>query len=131
MASEEQVIGWQPEQIPDGDALFMRVHEHWRRDGFVSPGVFKNHGGGMSTDWERYATPSQTRARAKDPKKNGVISMIVGNVRELPGQRVEHTPDIEHRNRAHTDVFGEKDEEIRVKLRRIASIVIAFDTPVD
>lgn len=131
MAGEEQLIDWQAEQVPDENLLFMRVHESWRRGESVSPGAFKNHGDGMSTDWERYATPSQTRARAKDPGKNAVISMIVGNVRQLPRQRVEHTPDIEHRNRAHTDVLGEKDEEVRIKLRRIANIVITFDAPVD
>ena len=131
MAGEEQVIDWCPEQIPDEDLLFMRVNELWRRDGEVSPGAFKNHGDGMSTDWEKYSTPRETRARAKKPAKNAVVSLIASKVAEVPGQRVEHTPDIELHNRAHTDVFGEKDEEVRVKLRRIANTVIAFDTPVD
>ena len=131
MAGEEEVSHWRPERIPEKHPLFMRVHELWRRNGVVSPGAFKNHGDGMSTDWARYATPRQTRARAREPGKNAVVSLIVGEVSEVPGQRVEHTPDIERRNRSHTDVFGEKDEEVRVKLRRIASIVIAFDTPVD
>ena len=61
MAGQEQVIDWRPEQIPDEHVLFMRVHELWRRDGFVSAGAFKNHGDGMSTDWERYAAPSQAQ----------------------------------------------------------------------
>ena len=131
MAGEEQVIDWHPEQIPDENLLFMRVNELWRRDGGVSPGAFKNHGDGMSTDWEKYSTPGETRARAKKPAENAVVSLIASKVAEVPGQRVEHTPDIERRNRAHTDVFGVKDTEVRVKLRRIANTVIAFGTPLD
>jgi len=85
----------------------------------------------MSTDWEKYATALETRQRAKQPECSGVISLHVGSVRELPEQQVEHTPDVERANRAHTDVFGKKDEEVRVKLRRIAEIVIGFDAPVE
>jgi hypothetical protein len=53
---------------------------------------------------------------------NAVIAMGVGEVRRIPGQSVKHTPQQE--NRAHSDVFGEKDEEARVQLNRIATMVL-------
>lgn len=129
MADEEQLVDWAKEVVPDGDRLFVRVHEAWRKNSDIKPGAFRNHGMGMSTDWEKYSTAHQTRRRARAPEKNAVVLMLVGSVRQVPGQRVEHTPDIERRNRAHTDVFGEKDEEARVRLRRIAEIVIPFGIP--
>jgi hypothetical protein len=121
------MIEWPKEDIPDTDFLYMRVHEMWRRNGSVSPGAFKNHGRGMSTDWSEYATPVETRARAKiAPEKNAVVKMNVGDVCSVPGQTVEHTPDEVNDNRAHTDVLGEKDEEARVKLRRISTVVLSW-----
>ncbi len=103
----------------------MGVHRTWLKpDGEVWPGVFKNHGDGMSTDWSRYSTPEQTRDRRRKPQENLVVQMEVGNVRSIPGQSVEHTPLPE--NRAHTDVCGEKNEEARLLLRRSATIVVAL-----
>jgi len=132
MVSEDEVTEWPQEDIPDADRLLMRVHATWRKkNGSLAKGAFANHNNGMSMDWHKYATPQQTRRRAKTPGKNAVVAMSVGKVRGVPGQRVEHTPDVERHNRAHSDVFGDKDEEARVKLRRIAKIVIPFDTPVD
>ena len=122
---------WPSEEIPDSDQLFMRVHEMWRRGESVSPGAFQNHNGAMSVDWERYAEPYETRRRAQAPEKNAVVSLRVGKVRSVPGQVVQHTPDIDRKNRAHTDVAGDKDEEVRIQLRRCAGVVIAFDAPAD
>lgn len=115
---------WETENIPDSDHLFMRVHTWtFARDGILSAGAFKNHGGGMSTDWEKYSTAEETRARGKKPPEEyWVVKMNVGEVREVPGQTVEHSPLPE--NRAHTDVIGEKDEEVRIKLRRLSLVVI-------
>ncbi len=125
-------MAWQPEQIPNRDRLFMRIDKTWRKkDGSIAPSGFQNRGAGMSTDWVKYATPQETRRRAKQPGHNAVVTLHVGSVRELPEQQVEHTPDVERANRAHTDVFGEKDEEVRIMLRRIAEIVIGFDAPVE
>lgn len=124
-------MDWESEQIPQQNHLFMHVHEMWRRNGFISPGAFQNHGEGMSTDWQKYATPQQTRRRAKQPGHNAVVTLHVGSVRQLPEQQVEHTPNVAEDNRAHTDVYGKKDEEVRMKLRRIGQIVIGFDTPVE
>ena len=75
---------WQPEQIPDEDRLFMRVHTTWIPRGEVSPGAFQNRPAGatgMSTDWQRYSTPEQTRQRSKKPSEQAVIELIVGEVR--------------------------------------------------
>ena len=111
---------WQPEQIPDEDRLFMRVHTTWIPRGEVSPGAFQNRPAGatgMSTDWQRYSTPEQTRQRSKKPSEQAVIELIVGEVRGLPWQTVEHKPFSD--NRAHTEVVGEKDEEVRLKLTRM------------
>jgi hypothetical protein len=113
---------WQAEFIPDGHDLFMRVHRQWTKNGIPMPGAFQNRDGGMSTDWSQYSTAEQTRSRGRTPADNGVVKISVGSVRGLPSQRVEHTPELN--NRAHTDVFGEKDEEVRLKFVRICSWVI-------
>ncbi len=114
---------WRSENIPDSDHLFMRIHVPTFGQRTVSVGAFKNHGGGMSTDWEKYSTAAETRSRGKKPREEyWVVSMNVGEVRGLPGQTVEHLP--LPNNRAHTDVKGEKDEEVRVRLRRLSRIVI-------
>lgn len=85
----------------------------------------------MSTDWEKYATPHETRRRAQRPGHNAVVTLHVGSVRQLPEQQVEHTPKVAEDNRAHTDVYGQKDEEVRIMLRRIAEVVVRFDAPVE
>lgn len=122
---------WPVEDIPAEALLYMRVHKMWCRDGDVLPGAFSNHGDdtgrpGMSTDWEKYSTPEDTRNRTKrDPLNYGVVKMIAGRVRGIPDQTVEHTP-VHPDNRAHTDVFGDKDSnpEVRVLLRRASDWAI-------
>jgi hypothetical protein len=134
---------WEKEEIPDESLLLMRVHKNlFDRNGKIIPRAFNNHGDpndtsvepGMSTDWEKYATPEECRQRAsqfgKSPESYAVIQLPVSRTREIPGQRVEHTPIYEpntvppNLNRAHTDVFGEKDEEARLTLMRISSIAL-------
>lgn len=78
----------------------------------------------MSTDWGKYAIPSETQNRGRVPAENGVVSLPVGGVRSLP-QVVEHTPT--DANRAHADVTGEKTPEVRMMLRRLA----AWEIPVN
>lgn len=94
----------------------------------MAPGCFRDQGGGMSTDWERYSTPEQTQGRATTPADNGIISLSVGGIRKIPNLTVEHTP--EDDNRAHTDVFGDKkrNPEVRMKLHRLANWVIPCRT---
>lgn len=92
-----------------------------KRDGAISASAFKDRGDSMSTDWSRYSTPEQTQARAKTPEQNGVVSLVAGDVRDVTLE-VAHSP-LES-NRAHTDVIGPKDEEVRVRLRRLAKTEI-------
>ena len=129
--AEEISVSWSPENIPDEDLLFMRVHRMWLNpDRTIKPGAFQNRPtsqDGMSTDWAKYASADETRNRGKIPSKNGVIQMVVGKVRQVPNQRVVHTPDLTAGNRAHTDVFGEKHTEVRLKLSRLSDLVIPLD----
>jgi hypothetical protein len=111
------------EEIPDDDRLFRRAHrslfqgQATRDDDYIPAGVIKKEQE-LSTDWSRYSTPEQSRARAKHPEANGVISLPVGPVRSEALQSVEHAPEPE--NRAHSLVIGSKDEETRVLLLRMA-----------
>lgn len=120
---------WPSEAIPDDDFLYMRVfHQMVKTDGTVSTGVFKNlpeKQDGMSTNWSKYcADPMKAKEGARKPSSNyRVIKMNVGAVRSIPEQTVKHTPDWERQNRSHTDVFGLKDEEIRVLFGRAAELL--------
>jgi hypothetical protein len=129
---------WPKEEIPDDATVFMRLHQTLFRDGAIMPVAFKDHGGGMSVDWSKYASPEETRARARQPAKNAVISMGVQAIRSIEGLLVEHEPVQENGlddkggpippNRAHSEVFGEKTEERRLKLSRIHSWAIPFQS---
>lgn len=125
---------WQSENIPDTDFLYMRVHKNWFQPKQNITGLFKNHGEGMSTDWSYYATPQETRKRViqfdKSPGDFAVIKMLVAEVRAIEDQIVEHTPDRKNINRAHTDVFGEKDVEVRLKFSRIFEVIVKVEEPV-
>ena len=106
---------WPIENIPDAHLLFMRVHRNHIQNGQPIPGVFKNRGEGeqegMSTDWSRHSTADQTKLRAINPAwRGGVIQMVVGDVRKIPKQTVEHAPLPD--NRAHTNVKGPKKESV-------------------
>lgn len=124
-------VVWPIEDIPNEDALYMRVHRQWFRDSHVVPGSFRNRPddatGGMSTDWNRYATPGDTLQRARRPEDNAVIRFAVGDIRAIPEQQVEHAPLPD--NRAHTDVLGpkEQDPEIRRLFSRKYSLVISLE----
>lgn len=119
---------WPSEPIPDEDLLYMRVFHTFVKKSYVSPRIFENKPlptDGMSTDWGRYSTPSQTRARGrKPPEKYHIIKMVVGEIRKIKDQSVKHTPDWINQNQAHTDVLGSKDdEEVRVMFGRIAKLI--------
>ena len=127
MADSGGLTDWPTELIPDHDRLYMRVHRNHQVNGTLSPGAFRDQppGGerpGMSTDWSRYSTPESTLRRARKPEDNGVVEMLVGHVRAIPNLLVEHTPLPD--NRAHTDVFGQKDVEVRVLLQRACRWVV-------
>lgn len=124
------MAGWPVESIPDPDGLLKRVPRAHVTEGRPDPAAFRGQGErrGMSTDWERYSDPEATRrrSRTKPASEYGVVRLVAGEARAVPGQSVEHTPLPE--NRAHTDVFGEKDAEVRVKLSRIASWVLRLES---
>ena len=60
----------------------------------------------MSTDWSKYSSPNETRNRANEPQNNGIVALIAGGVRAIPGLSVKHSPDVQRSNQAHTDIFG-------------------------
>jgi hypothetical protein len=95
---------------------YYRVHANYCPNGELIPGVFRDIEGGMSVDWEKYSTPTQTRNRAKEAEKNGIVSFVAGKVREIP-QQVEHTPSDD--SRAHSEIIGEETPKVRLKLMRI------------
>ncbi len=131
MALPEDVGPWPKEQMPDDSRLYMNVHKSHidPNDGELMVGVFRDHDGGMSTDWNKYSTAEQTRGRAATPSNNGVIHLPVSGMRLIEGLSVEHDPVCKkfraangrwiQPNRAHTEVFGEKNEQRRLRLSRI------------
>ncbi len=100
------------EVIPDKCSLYYRVHATYFRDNVLIPGVFRELGDGMSTDWDKYSTPEQSKARAKKPENNGIVSLSVEKLRIL-NFNVIHAPT--YGNRAHTNVKG-VNVETRLKL---------------
>jgi hypothetical protein len=72
----------------------------------------------MSVDWEKYSTAEECWQRARKPAENGVLGLVAGGVRAIEGLTVEHSPDRENNNRAHSNVWGLPDEESEVRLRQ-------------
>jgi hypothetical protein len=107
------------EDIPNDDKLYYRVHAMYIRDGNLTPGVFCERVDGMSTDWEKYSTPEQSRQRVnKNPLQNGIVSFIAGQLRNDVNLEVIHKPTD---NRAHSLVKGKEvkiqdSTEVRLKL---------------
>ena len=89
-------MSYKLEEIPNSDTLFMRAHvKLLKKQNFdladpVPPNIFREHQGAMSTDWNKYSTLEQTRARG-NPNLNGVIGMKLGDVRNIPPLEVIHT----------------------------------------
>lgn len=118
---------WPVEEIPNEDFLFLRVHKRWLAFGEEIPtGAFRDHGGAMSTDWDKYSTPEQTQARGlRSPASdNGVLKLNVGGIRAINELTVHHTPIPD--NRAHTDVSGDKrtNPKVRLMLQRLSVWII-------
>jgi len=121
------IPSWEKEHIPDDDLLYRRIHRKLlNAAGGVRAGAFTDHLGGMSTDWSKYSTPEETRHRISIAPSDefAVVALQVVEVRAM-GQEVDHDPLPE--NRAHTNVVGEKDAEVRLKLSRICSIIITIE----
>ena len=95
---------WPVEYIPNPARLFLRVHRNQCPDGRLHTGVFVEHEDGMSTDWEKYSTPEESRARAARPELTGIVTLIAGVVRSIDGMDALHAP--ETNNRAHSNIVG-------------------------
>lgn len=128
MADEQ--LDFPAEFIPDADQVFMRAHRNFLRNGAITPSVFRAQGEGMSVEWGKYATPEETRNRARKPIDNAILALIAGEIRSKAGLGVNHTPLPE--NRAHSDVALPRDDEdlteARIKLGRIATLAIPLDS---
>lgn len=131
MANDD--IDWPVEHIPDEADVYLRAHRKHLRDRTLLPGVFQEHDGGMSVDWEKYSTPEETRQRARKPMDNAVVSLPVGGIRDIKIRdtqilEVTHEPDTESPNQAHSEVFGlpegEDLTEVRMLLLDISTVVL-------
>lgn len=113
--------------IPDSDLVYMRIHKINIDTSIddpkesIRPVAFDPRGDGLSVDWSAYSTPQKTKDRAKIPADNGVISMPIDKIREIPLLEVKHTPDALRNNYSHAEIMGilprkPSDMGIRVKL---------------
>jgi hypothetical protein len=128
------------EIIPNEDSLYCFVNKanvDYKRGNLPRAAAFQNtpkDGDNLSSDWEKYSTPLETRDRVgmqlkkntqdfKNPDDFGVLQMNVGILRnEILRQIIEHDPIFNNpeilgmpNNRAHAIIIGEKDEEVRLK----------------
>jgi hypothetical protein len=100
MAHSGGIDHWPVEEIPDPDRLFYRVHVNSLAQGQLVPGALREQRnpeapqerGSMSTEWEKYASPEEALSRSSDSKKNGIVSLVVGEVRKIPGLVARHDP---------------------------------------
>ena len=140
---------WPVEPIPDTDTLFCYVHSSSaikKKKINLSPKAFRNTpfkgGTDLSSDWNKYSTAEETRERiGKQKKGNGefkkstdyyVVSFLVSDIlKTIPNQQVIHDPIQDEPNqpdnRSHTQIFGDKDEEVRLKMVDMAKWEIAPD----
>jgi hypothetical protein len=112
------------ENIPNGDFLYYRAHKSYFKNGVLTHGVFRDQQGGMSTDWNKYSSPEEARGRCSIPADNAIIKLSVAGIRLIEQLSVVHEP--LPANRAHTEVFGEKSTEARMKLMRLVEWAITL-----
>ena len=124
---------WPTEEIPDTDVLYYRVHKTRYLETSralpadtpkdeLPPNLFKFIKGDLSVDWSKYATPQESKDRARVPADNGIVEFEVGDARAQV-HKVVHTP--EQNNRAHSSVRGD-EPKVRITLSRIAQWTIGF-----
>ena len=127
----DRSLEWEVEHIPESDFLFRRVHLNYldKEDiDFIPPATFRVSGEGISVEWEKYATATESLKRAYESNKNGIIQIKTGDVRNIEPLNVIHSPLKE--NRAHSNIIGlenlSKSQKIKVrfKLSQYASWVI-------
>ena len=124
---------WPIEAIPDTDMLYYRIHKTRYLETSralpsdapkdeLPPNLFKFIQGDLSVDWSKYATPQESKDRARVPTDNGIVEFEAGDVR-AQAHEVVHTP--EQNNRAHSSVRGD-EPKVRITLSRIAQWTIGF-----
>ena len=124
---------WPTEEIPDTDVLYYRIHKRRYLETSralpadapkdeLPPNLFKFIKGDLSVDWSKYATPQESKGRARLPIDNGIVEFEAGDVR-AQAHKVVHTP--EQNNRAHSSVRGD-EPKVRITLSRIAQWAIGF-----
>ena len=124
---------WPIEEIPDTDVLYYRVHKTRYLETSralpadapkdeLPPNLFKFIKGDLSVDWSKYATPQESKDRARVPADNGIVEFEAGAVR-AQAHKVVHTPEQNHR--AHSSVRGD-EPKVRITLSRIAQWTIGF-----
>ncbi|KKN26014.1 hypothetical protein LCGC14_0879020 [marine sediment metagenome] len=127
MAEKANLIKWEVEFIPDEDDLYYRMHEQYFKEDLelIPASGFRPKGNSLSTDWNKYSTPKESRLRTKKPEENRIVQMNTRDVRDQ-SLRVQHNPSVKYNNRAHTEIFGlvgiPKSElnEVRMKLSSIS-----------
>lgn len=141
---------WPKENISIESRLFCRVHYQKvnKVNGAPAPSAFYNTpktGPDLSSDWDKYSNPQQSRALIgfeyklgttvfKNPEDFFITEFLVENIYKLElNQIVEHSPkqiipdEIGNpNNRAHSSIIGDKnDEELRLKFVGISEWRIA------
>ena len=140
---------WTVEQVPNDAQLFVRVHKSKIEEkdpttiGLPKPSAFKNTpetGPDLSSDWEKYSTPEESRARIgkeyrygkieefKNPSDFFIVSLNVQDIYNLNAeQKIEHSPrqdnfpdelDGSPWNRSHCSIIGDFEER-RVRITDI------------
>lgn len=99
---------WEVEEINGDQFLFYRVAKDWLdpNELRIHPGVFREFGGSMSCDWEKYSSAQETRARTGKPNSFGIIRLKAGTIRTIDCLTLTHDPDFPRSNRAHSAVYG-------------------------
>jgi hypothetical protein len=108
----------EPEEIPDEDRLYYRVHRSQLRGERIHANVFRERDGAMSVDWEAYSTPHETRARGRQSADTyGVLAFVTGSIRgiRVPPLSVVHEPLAS--NRAHAGVHGINASKTMARLK--------------
>jgi hypothetical protein len=125
-------MSWPVEEIPDEAGLFYRVHHGFADpDGKPTPGAFHNNpksdpNAGMSVNWDKYSTAEEARQGTRKPATEyAIVKLNAGKVRKLPNQTVVHEPFDD--NSSHSEVFGEKNTEVRAKLLEMYEPILDFD----
>lgn len=114
----EETISWEIEPIGSESSLFYRVDSRHLKGGRLHPGVFKEIGGYISADWDKYSAAIETLARVGQDRAHffGVLRLGVAGIREIEGLEVLHKPDFG--NQSHSGIFGvETPPPLKLKRR--------------